>query len=515
MSKYRETPELTKRMPGGIPYIIGNELAERFSFYGMKGILVIFMTKYLLDRAGDPAYMSEENAKAVYHYFTAAAYFFPLLGALLADIVLGKYRTIIILSLGYCLGHASLALMDAGVFTGNWDMKPFLFGGLVLIAVGAGGVKPCVSAHVGDQFGANNENLITKIFRWFYFSINVGAATSTILTPVLLKEYGPWAAFGLPGVLMAIALFVFWLGRNKFVHIPASGWQKFKEETFSPQGKRALLNLAPIFLIFVPMFWALFDQTGSAWVLQADKMNRSVMGYELLPSQIQAANPFLILILIPFFSLVIYPLLGKFFKVTPLRLIAIGLFVTVAAFAISAFIEIGVVAASPVAADALWAAIGTTPPAEANSLEAALKQANLVGLSDEVIANCLSGMPVIAWQILAYVVITSAEVMVSITTLEFAYTQAPKKMKSFIMGVYFLGISLGNLFTAAVNTFIQNEDGSSKLDGASYYWFFTIAMAVTAIAFVFYSRTYKGTTFVQGNEDATKSKSEAEGLGNV
>ena len=314
---------------------------------------------------------------------------------------------------------------------------------------------------------------------------------------------------------MAIALFVFWLGRNKFVHIPPSGWQKFKEETFSPQGKRALLNLAPIFLIFVPMFWALFDQTGSAWVLQADKMNRSVMGYELLPSQIQAANPFLILILIPFFSLVIYPLLGKFFKVTPLRLIAIGLFVTVAAFAISAFIEIGVVAASPVAADALWAAIGTTPPAEANSLEAALKQANLVGLSDEVIANCLSGMPVIAWQILAYVVITSAEVMVSITTLEFAYTQAPKKMKSFIMGVYFLGISLGNLFTAAVNTFIQNEDGSSKLDGASYYWFFTIAMAVTAIAFVFYSRTYKGTTFVQGNEDATKSKSEAEGLGNV
>ena len=93
MGKYRDTPDLTKRMPGGIPYIIGNELAERFSFYGMKGILVIFMTKHLLDRAGDPAFMGEEEAKTIYHLFTAAAYFFPLLGALLSDIVLGKYRT--------------------------------------------------------------------------------------------------------------------------------------------------------------------------------------------------------------------------------------------------------------------------------------------------------------------------------------------------------------------------------------------------------------------------------------
>jgi len=128
-------------------------------------------------------------------------------------------------------------------------------------------------------------------------------------------------------------------------------------------------------------------------------------------------------------------------------------------------------------------------------------------------------MPTIAWQILAYIIITSAEVMVSITTLEFAYTQAPKKMKSFIMGVYFLGISLGNLLVALVNKVIQNEEGPADLHGPAYFWFFTIVMAITAIAFVFYSRTYKGTTFVQGNDDnssdALKSESEAEGLGNV
>ena len=517
MGKYRDTPTLTDRMPGGVPYIIGNELAERFSFYGMKGILVIFMTKHLLDRAGNPAFMGEEEAKTIYHLFTAAAYFFPLLGALLSDIVLGKYRTIIVLSLGYCLGHGALALMDVGQTTGAWDMKPLLFAGLILIAIGAGGVKPCVSAHVGDQFGSGNKHLITKIFHWFYFSINVGAAASTMLTPIFLAKVGPWLAFGVPGVLMAIALFVFWLGRHRFVHIPPAGWQKFKTETFSIDGRRALLNLAPIFLIFVPMFWALFDQTGSAWVLQADKMNRTVMGVTILPSQIQAANPILILILIPMFSYVIYPWLNRFFRVTALRKISIGLFITAAAFAISSWIEGRVVESAPAAAEALWTALGTTGPFTSHGLEQALQAAAAAKLDPAVISNCLAGMPGIGWQIIAYIVITIAEVMVSITTLEFAYTQAPKKMKSFIMGVYFLGISLGNLFTAAVNKIIQNEDGTSKLEGADYYWFFTALMVVTAIAFVFYAMRYKGHTYIQGEKDGgqLQSESEAQEEGNV
>ena len=85
--------------------------------------------------------------------------------------------------------------------------------GLALIALGAGGIKPCVSAHVGDQFGKQNKHLITKVFGWFYFSINFGSTVSMPLTPWLLEHYGPGWAFGVPGILMAIATFVFWLGR--------------------------------------------------------------------------------------------------------------------------------------------------------------------------------------------------------------------------------------------------------------------------------------------------------------
>ena len=146
-SPYLTAPVKSKGMPKGIPYIIGNEAAERYSFYGMKAILVIFMTKYLMDNNGEVAPMSEGDAKVWYHLFNSAVYFTPLLGAIIADAFFGKYKTIIGLSLVYCAGHLALALDET---------RMGLTVGLTLIAIGAGGIKPCVSAHVGDQFGKTN-----------------------------------------------------------------------------------------------------------------------------------------------------------------------------------------------------------------------------------------------------------------------------------------------------------------------------------------------------------------------
>lgn len=397
---YRTIPTDTAGMPGGVPYIISNEAAERFSFYGMRTILVIFMTQYLwlMDGPGGEA-MSKTEATAVYHDFVFWVYLTPLFGALLSDIFLGKYRTIIILSLVYCAGHAALALM--GSFG---DSKMWLFTGLALIAIGAGGIKPCVSAHVGDQFGKNNSHLLTKIFNWFYFSINLGSFVSTLMTPWLLKWYGPHWAFGIPGALMALATLFFWMGRNKFIHVPAGG-KKFIQETFSNEGIIALAKLIPLYL-FIAIFWALFDQTGSSWVFQAQDMNRNFLGIEWLESQIQAINPLLILTFIPLFTMFVYPTINKFFKLTPLRKIGIGFFLAAASF--------GVVTLAQV-----WIDGGDRPS--------------------------------VAWQILAYALLTAAEVMVSIVALEFSYTQAPKKMKSVVMGVFLVSVGIGNLFTAIVN----------------------------------------------------------------
>jgi POT family proton-dependent oligopeptide transporter len=200
----------------------------------------------------------------------------------------------------------------------------------------------------------------------------------------------------------------------------------------------------------------------SAWVLQAEKLNRQFLWHNWKASQVVVANPLLIRVLIPVFSYIIYPTINKLFKLTPLRKIGIGLFVMAVPYIITAMIE--------------------------NSLAAGSK-------------------PSVGWLFFAYIFLTSAEVMVSITCLEFSYTQAPKKMKSFIMAVFFLSITLGNAFTAVVNIFIRNPDGTSKLAGPNYFWFFTAVMVVTAILFIPVAARYKVKEYIQDEAPANESQS--------
>jgi len=248
---------------------------------------------------------------------------------------------------------------------------------------------------------------------------------------------------------MALATFVFWMGRDKFVHIPPGGLA-FVRELLSPDGLKVLGRLCIIY-IFILMFWALFDQQGSAWVLQAQRMDlHFIIDWD--PSQAQWLNPALVLLFIPLFNRVIYPAFDGFWPLSPLRKISIGLFLTVPAFLLPA-----------------W-------------LEARLDAGETVN---------------IVWQLGCYVLMTAAEILISITALEFSYTQAPRKMKSVVMGAFFASVAAGNLFTAAVNFFIQNPDGTSKLEGASYYLFFAGAMLATAILFVPVAVWYKEQTYIQ------------------
>lgn len=428
-------------MPSGVPYIIGNEFAERFSFYGMRTILMIFMTQALVNHEGMQDVMSEPEAAKWMHVYMGAVYLTPLVGGLIADLWLGKYRTIISLSLLYCLGHLILALDHT---------RTGLFWGLACVALGAGGIKPCVASHVGDQFGAGNAHLLPRIYYWFYFSINLGSVISTLLTPWLMKHHGAHVAFGVPGLFMLLATIVFWLGRHRFVHVPPQP-RVFWRELTRREVLRSIAGLVLIYL-FIAMFWSLFDQTASRWVAQATRMDLTMFGKAVLPDQIQAANPLLVMLMIPLFSLVIYPFLGRFFTLTPLRKISLGFMVAATSFVIPALVE-------------TWIAAGEKPT--------------------------------IWWQVLAYVLITGAEIMISITALEFSYTQAPARLKSFIMALFYASVFTGNLFTALVNASIEKAGMASSLNGAEYYWFFTKCMAVTAVLFVFVAGFYKGRTYLQ------------------
>ena len=473
---YLTSPPKIATWPPGVPYIIGNEAAERFSYYGMNSILTIFMTKYLTDKLGHLSVMQPAAAEAWYHTFVVVLYFLPILGAVLADAFFGKFKVVLWLSIVYCLGHGTLALMGSSVAT-VLEPRYLLLIGLVMIAMGAGGIKPCVSTNVGDQFGETNKHLLPKLFNWFYFSINAGSALSTLIIPWLLEPYkasaefsanspglaaflesprlhSPDIAFGLPGIFMVIATIFFWLGRRKFVHIPPVGGRKYFAEIFNKETAKVIGNIL-IPVPFVAMFWALWQQNFSSWILQAESMDRHFLGIEWLSSQIQTVNPLFILIMLPLFSYVVYPLVERVVTLTPLRKMGAGLFITAGSFLLVAIIQ-------------KWIDGGAKP--------------NIV------------------WQVWAFVILTAGETLVSPTHLEFSYTQGPVKMKSLIMCTYLIAISLGNAFTAVVNFFIQNPDGSVKLQGASYFMFFTWVMLGTAVLFAIVTPFYRGRTYLQDQD---------------
>ena len=445
-----------QRYPSQIKFIVGNEACERYSYYGMKSILVVFMIQALL--------MTESQATSVYHQFSSLCYLFPLLGAYISDRILGKYKTILYLSLVYCIGHAVLAV---------WENTTGLYVGLFLIALGSGGIKPCVSAHVGDQFKKGQEALLAKVFNLFYFMINFGSFFSTLITPWTLKEYGPSVAFGIPGVLMLIATFIFWMGRHKYVHVPptksdgngflnvvktalttpAKPGQGFWERAIQKHGKlnvegaQAVWNISKVFAA-VSVFWALFDQHGSSWVIQASKMNLNFMGIDFEPSQISAWNPIMVMGLIPLFTFGIYPLLEKLgFAMTPLKRMTWGMFIAAFSFVMAAFIQVG------------------------------LDQGQNLN---------------VMWQFFPYLVITVAEVMVSITGLEFAYTQAPKSMKSSVMSMWLLTVFFGNQLVSLI-TLVEVFPVASS----SYFFFFAGVMGFFAFVFAFLASRYKIQNFME------------------
>ncbi len=521
------------RMPGQIKYIIGNEACERFSFYGMRNILVPFLISSVLLQYLPEGADRESMAKEVFHSFVIGVYFFPLLGGWLSDRFFGKYNTVLWFSLIYCAGHACLAL-----FEGN---RTGFFTGLFLIALGSGGIKPLVVSFCGDQFVQSNKDKAKVVFDAFYWIINFGSFFASLFAPLLLRHFGPAVAFGVPGVLMFIATVIFWMGRRQYVNVPPSGndphsflnvvrtalrqrragegnagamvawtgivaaalmlalwaldavgagvpwpeafgfvitaclalgvliafggWgaslQLERARGLHPDaavdGVRAVLRILIVFALVTP-FWSLFDQKASTWIIQGNAM---VIPHEASwwpswliqePAQMQALNPLLVMLLIPFNNLVLYPLLRRMgFQVTALRRMGWGI-----AFSGVAWIVAGVLQ--------LWIDGGA--------------QVSLT------------------WQALPYLLLTFGEVLVSATALEFAYSQAPHAMKGVIMAFWYLTSTFGSLWVLLTNAGVRNDGfkamiAQTGLSEPAFLMFFFAAFAfVAAAAFALYARVY-------------------------
>ncbi len=462
-----ETNPAANRWPPQIKYIVGNEACERFSYYGMKGILALYITGVLMQ--------TKDHATSVIHLFGFANYFMPLVGAWVSDRFWGRYKTILWISLFYCAGHGVLAMSD--LITTNDGKLLTLYIGLGLIAFGSGGIKPCVSAFMGDQFKPEQRHLLQKAYAAFYWSINLGSFFAFIIIPFVRGKLGYGWAFGVPGLFMAAATLIFWLGTKHYVRVPparesrtAGFFQVFVEALrnrerrtpeqsfwdtalvrFSPREVEAAKSVGPILGIFalIPVFWALFDQTFSTWVLQGAKMKPFQLGsWTIGAEQMLAANPLLVMAMIPVTTLFLYPLLGRF--ATPLRRMCTGMFLAAASYVVVA------------------------------------------GLQTRIDAGVELS---VLWQLAPYTILTLAEVLMSTTGLEFAFREAAPEMKSTIMGFWNLTVAIGNLLvtfiTALAGKLVGAGGGHDVSVTPKMFLFYAALTGVVAVLFSLIAARYR------------------------
>jgi len=365
--------------PKSIPFILTTEFCERFSYYGMRAILTLFVNQVIG--------WSETDSSVLFHGFTVVAYLTPILGAILADSFIGKFRTIFYVSLIYGVGQLIITLGSVGDTTNgnkgieNLPSTALVLVGLLLVGLGTGGIKPCVATFGGDQFKLPEQKKQSVLFfSIFYWAVNLGSLCSMLLTPQLRarvsclgQDYCYPLAFAVPAGLMFIAIGAFLIGRlcNMYkINLPdrneenvikktlrcmwfsirspkipgETHWLDRGESKFGAKfvaDVKAVYNVAFMMLPF-PIFWALFDQQGSRWTFQASRMNGDFFGvFTLQPDNIQVANAIMILILVPIFDIAVYPLLAKLNLLkTSLQRIGVGFFLAALAFIVSGIVDL-------------------------------------------------------------------------------------------------------------------------------------------------------------------------------
>uniref|UniRef100_A0A8C0E3G7 Solute carrier family 15 member 1 n=1 Tax=Balaenoptera musculus TaxID=9771 RepID=A0A8C0E3G7_BALMU len=371
--------------PLSIFFIVINEFCERFSYYGMRAILILYFQRFLG--------WNDNVGTAIYHTFVALCYMTPVLGALIADSWLGKFKTIVSLSIVYTIGQVVIAVSSINDLTDfNHDGIPdnisvhvaLSMVGLALIALGTGGIKPCVSAFGGDQFEEGQEKQRNRFFSIFYLAINAGSLLSTIITPMLRvqvcgihsKQSCYPLAFGVPAALMAVSLIVFVIGSGMYKNVQPQGnvmaevascvgfaiknrirhrskrfpkrehWLDWATEKYDERLISQIKMVTRVMFLYIPlpMFWALFDQQGSRWTLQATTMSGKIVS--LGPGTV---NAILIVILVPIMDAVVYPLIAKCgFNFTSLKRMVVGMLLASMAFVAAAIVQVEIEKTLPI-----------------------------------------------------------------------------------------------------------------------------------------------------------------------
>ncbi|XP_031639160.1 peptide transporter family 1-like [Contarinia nasturtii] len=423
--------------PKRIFLIVSMEFCERFNFHGLNTILVLYL-KNKLD-------FTENYATMLYHTLVMMVFFTSIFGAILSDVWLGRFKTILCLSILYAIGSF---IVSIGAIPGiAFSPEAALYIGLILIAFGSGGIKPCVSAFGGDQFKLPEQNTqMTSFFSMYYSMIFVGALISTPITPVLRSDVHCFGeddcyslAFGVPAMLMIISILLFTIGKPSYTYVKPSSenmlmkmlkciWNaiiiKHREGKTNPRENlldysiekygtqlvhetRIILKMLTLYLP-LPLFWTLSFQPGSRWTFQANQMNGDLGFYTIKPDQIQMMESLFTLIFISLCEILIYPILSKIGIRRPLQKLTIGGILMGTSFLLSAWVQFQI---------------------------------------ESMPMNSVSML----WQVPQYVLLSMAQAIFDVTGLSFSYKEAPESMKSVVLSFWLLEVAMGNVILVIIS----------------------------------------------------------------
>ncbi|KAI7831634.1 POT family-domain-containing protein [Gamsiella multidivaricata] len=490
-------------MPKAVFFILPNEFGERFCYYGVQPNL----NKYFRLISG----MTSVDAKVFSTAFTMLAYFFPLIGAALSDSFLGKWWTIISFAIVYLIGMIMVTVFAIPNLIGPvGQVSHFLtFLPMLIIAIGTGGIKPCVSSHGGDQYLPSQEAAKDVFFNVFYVAINVGALIAQFVVPELTKLqcYGQdtcyAGAFLLPTIVFALALAIFASGHRFYRIVPPLGeflplkalkatilaatryraataaerqakghWLNFAEEeyggVFVEECRDFGLVLVPVVIPFA-FCWMLYNQNSNEWSDQYYLMNGAIFGgKDPQKSYVQSAqygniNTILIILLVPFLATVVYPFCARRgWSFGPQRRMATGFFFVVLSFAVSA--------------------------ALAPMIEKAFRQSgrdidNAADYDGTYCEQCYS-----AWlQFPQWFLLSLGEALFSPTGVQFTYIEAGRQFRAVSTSFWLLSTSLGSILIIILEPAFADAGLTSGTKGWAYSGIGLFGFILYCIASYFYT----------------------------
>ncbi|KAL0095080.1 POT family-domain-containing protein [Phycomyces blakesleeanus] len=513
--EWKDLPEVGDTIPLSAFLVILIEFCERFTFYGLTGPFQNY-----LQYPNPPSYPAEQPgalnkghqvATALTTFFQFWCYVTPIIGAIVADQYLGKYRTILLFTSIYFIGVLILTLTSIPVAIENGAAYPGFIVSLVIIGFGTGGIKANVSPLVAEQYRSqkayvktlkNGRRVIVtpqatyqKIFNMFYWGINVGSLSS-IATTELEKNVGFWPAYLLPTLMFVPCIAVVLLGRKHYVQNPPRGSVfveagklislRFKipggfaackpsalalthpeiaanvtwDDVFVDELKRALK--ACVIFCWYPIYWLCYVQITNNLISQASTMWTGSVPNDIM----QNIDPLVLIIMIPFMDRFGYPFLRRCgIHMRPIMRITLGFFFAAAS-------------------------MGYTAGIQSMIYKAPFSGGDILGVKRDISA---------AYQIPSYVLIAFSEIFGSITGLEYAYKKAPQSMKSIVMALF--------LFTNCIASALAFALVSVAVDPKLTWMYTGIGGACAIVTVLFY--------VVHHKEDETDVEEDAIGRDNA